>query len=269
MDVINEYCFGDDSGNLRKKEYGKEYFDFIHAGARTRAWMRMFPRPFRFVVTLPASIACYVNPYFTLLEEYKAMLKGKIDAINNEKPSEKGKSEVGQRTIFHEMRDSNLPPEEKSMERFLEEANVFLGAGTETTARTICCTCFYLVDNPACLKKLREELWKVMPTADADVSLSQLEALPYLTAITNEGLRLAHGVSTRMPRVATHEDLVYKEWTIPRGTPVMQSAYLHHTNPTIFPEPLTFKPERWIEEPELSKYQMAFGRGTYVCLGMK
>ncbi len=269
LDVINEYCFGDDSRNLRKEEYGKEFYDFTHEGTQTRVVMRMFPGPFRFLVTLPAWIARYINPYFALLEGYNKILLKKIDAVNTEESSRKGMSEEGRRTVFHELRDSNLPPEEKSMDRLLEEAHVLLGAGTETTARTICVTAFYLVDNPSVLSKLREELWNVMPTPDANVGLTRLESLPYLSAVINEGLRTAHPVSTRMPRVATHEDLVYKQWTIPRGTPVCQSGYLHHTNPSIFPDPLDFRPERWIQDPGLSKYQMAFGRGSRICLGMQ
>ena len=269
LDVINEYCFGDDSGNLRKAEYGKAYYDFVHEGAQTRAPMRHFPGPFRLFVTAPPWIAKYINPYFVLLDEYNTMLTKKIKAVWAEEGSGRGKSEEGRRTVFHEFRDSNEPPEEKSMDRLLEEANVLLGAGTETTARTICVTAFYLVENPSCLKRLREELWTVMPTPDADVNLSKLESLPYLSAVVNEGLRTAHAVSTRMPRVATQEDLVYKQWTIPRGTPICQSGYLHHTNPSIFPEPLTFQPERWIKDPGLSKYQMAFGRGSRICLGMQ
>lgn len=53
-------------------------------------------------------------------------------------------------------------------------------------------------------------------------------------------------------------------------TPVMQSHYLHHTNPKIFPDPYEFKPQRWLDDPDLkSKYFMGFGRGTRICLGIK
>lgn len=53
-------------------------------------------------------------------------------------------------------------------------------------------------------------------------------------------------------------------------TPVMQSHYLHHTNPNIFPDPYEFNPQRWLDDPDLkSKYFMGFGRGTRICLGIK
>lgn len=49
----------------------------------------------------------------------------------------------------------------------------------------------------------------------------------------------------------------------------MQSLYLLHMDPKIFPEPFSFRPERWIENPRLTKYQFAFSKGTMGCLGMK
>lgn len=38
-------------------------------------------------------------------------------------------------------------------------------------------------------------------------------------------------------------------------------------NPTVFPDPHAFRPERWLEDPGLEKYQVAFSRGTRSCLG--
>jgi cytochrome P450 len=80
---------------------------------------------------------------------------------------------------------------------------------------------------------------------------------------------VAHGVSSRQPRIATHEDLMYKQYTIPHGTPIMQSAYLLHTDPAVFPEPFAFQPQRWLDNPELKRNLFAFSRGGRSCLGMK
>lgn len=49
----------------------------------------------------------------------------------------------------------------------------------------------------------------------------------------------------------------------------MQSHYLHHTNPQVFPAPHVFNPQRWLDNPQLkNKYFMGFGKGTRICLGM-
>lgn len=39
-------------------------------------------------------------------------------------------------------------------------------------------------------------------------------------------------------------------------------------DPTLFPDPTAFKPERWIEDPSLERYQFAFSSGTRGCIGI-
>ena len=52
-------------------------------------------------------------------------------------------------------------------------------------------------------------------------------------------------------------------------TPVGMSAPLIHLNPRIFPEPLDFRPERFLENPQLKHYLMTFSQGARQCLGMQ
>ena len=51
------------------------------------------------------------------------------------------------------------------------------------------------------------------------------------------------------------------------------SSYFVHMDPCVFPDPESFKPERWIEAAEkgqhLNKFIVAFSRGSRNCLGMK
>jgi cytochrome P450 len=42
-----------------------------------------------------------------------------------------------------------------------------------------------------------------------------------------------------------------------------------HDNPTIFPDPFHFRPERWLENPELDQWLASFSRGPRMCLGIK
>jgi len=41
-----------------------------------------------------------------------------------------------------------------------------------------------------------------------------------------------------------------------------------HQDPDIFPSPLEFDPERWIENPGLKRYLVSFSKGSRQCLGM-
>ena len=102
---------------------------------------------------------------------------------------------------------------------------------------------------------------------------AELEQLPYLTAVIQEGLRLHPNPVGRLQRVSPDTALVYsdgmmkKEWVIPAGTPVSMDARTTHMDSTVFPEPLRFLPERWIDNPNLDKYLLTFSKGTRICAG--
>ena len=46
------------------------------------------------------------------------------------------------------------------------------------------------------------------------------------------------------------------------------STFVHH-NATLFPDPHTFDPERWIGRPELENWLVPFSKGPRMCLGVK
>jgi len=126
-------------------------------------------------------------------------------------------------TIFHGLLStSNLPESEKATPRLVDEARILLAAGTDTTANTLAAITYHLLANPDFLSKLKEELAIAMPDSTMP-KLSQIEGLPYLTAVIQEGLRLHPSVSFRQDRVAPDEDLFYedvkrgKQYIIPRG----------------------------------------------------
>ncbi|KAF2111418.1 cytochrome P450 [Lophiotrema nucula] len=270
MDVISAYCFGESMNALSKSEYGKQWLDILHQGVQIRPIARQFPTIMNFLLDLPPKTVAKMNPAVAMMNSFNESLINKISKIKeNLDAGVEEKSEYGHRTIFHEMFESTvLREEEKLPFRMMGDASVFLGAGTETTARTLSVTIYYLLTQKRCGDKLRAELRTVLPSKDTKVTLPQLEALPYLTATINEGLRVAHGVTSRHFRIATEEDLQYQQYTIPRGTPVAESLYLLNTDEKTWPEPFKFRPERFIETPEVRKRLVSFGGGSRNCLGM-
>jgi cytochrome P450 len=175
-------------------------------------------------------------------------------------------------TIFHELLNSDMSPEEKSFIRIVEEGQTVVGAGTITTAHMLKLTSYHLIANPEILQKLQAELASAASDHGTPIPLKQLEQLPYLKAVVNEGFRLAYGVSSRLQRVSPDAPLTFRQWTIPAGTPVGMTSVLIHDNPDIFPSPHDFNPERWLlplaERTQLEKYLVPFSRGTRACLGM-
>lgn len=174
-------------------------------------------------------------------------------------------------TVFHELLESNLPPAEKTITRLQYEGFQFLGAGSETSATVLAMTIFYVLTDASIEGKLRTELEEAMPNSEILARLQVLEKLPYLNGLVKEGLRLSHGAIGRMQRTA-ESDLVFREWIIPAGTPCATSALVVHSDPSIWPEPEKFCPERWVEPAErdrLGKYIVAFTKGSRSCLGIQ
>jgi cytochrome P450 len=172
-------------------------------------------------------------------------------------------------TIFQELLNSDLPEEEKSNARLGDEAQLIIAAGLITTSWTLSVASFHIINNPNIYRKLREELRAAGVSSTSTLDWHKLEQLPYLNGCVHEGVRLAHGISTRSPRLAPDIELKYGEWVIPKNTPVSMTAVDILMNEKIFPDPKTFLPERWIGRPELDRYFVPFGKGSRACAGIK
>jgi cytochrome P450 len=107
-------------------------------------------------------------------QETRNVLEGKYKA-------DKAYESLGlEKTIFHEILESDLPQGEKSFERLWQEAQVTIGAGADTTGNAFTVTHFHLLDNPDILKKLQAELKEALPAKFDPVDLKVVEQLPYL-----------------------------------------------------------------------------------------
>ena len=96
--------------------------------------------------------------------------------------------DIKHRTIFHDLLDSTiLPPEDKTVGRLWQEAQLLLAAGTVTTATSISSAFVYLLLDEDRLKILLEELETAMPEITKPKRQAELEQLPYLVSITSGG----------------------------------------------------------------------------------
>jgi len=124
-------------------------------------------------------------------------------------------------------------------------------AGHETTATALAWAFDLLFRHPAAMARVR-----------AEVAEGGHE---YLDAVIEETLRLRPvvpfvGRELRQPsELAGHE--------LPVGTAVMPAIYLAHTSPDVFPDPLAFRPERFLEESPETYSWIPFGGGTRRCIG--
>lgn len=181
MDIISEYCFGEGMNSLERPQYGKQLLDILHKGIQMRPFARQFPTLFNWMFDLPPDYVRYLAPDILPLNEFNAGLLKRISSIMEFK--DEVRKDSGHQSIFHVIRDDpsiKLPPEEKQPFRLMSEGSVLMGAGTETTSRTLAVTTYYLLKEKDIGMILLDELKEILPTKDTRVSLAQLEALPYL-----------------------------------------------------------------------------------------
>lgn len=289
LDVVSDYAFGEPYGALDRDDYARDFVRILREGMQMRVLGRQYPWLMNTILDLPSWISTRLSKNMADISVWFEDMTRMIDAVKAERTDVTTANSKGsfKRTVFHDYLDKALPEEEKTTAALLGTGANLIGAGTETTARNLAVIIYYLLRDKDMLERLRRELRIAIPIRSSRASLADLEKLPYLvsssnggslsailicfsqSAVINEGLRCAHGVSARQPRIATEEDLQYKQYKIPRGTPVMESLYLLNTDPAVFPDPLKFRPERWLDNPKLIRYQFAFSKGSMSCLGMK
>ncbi|KAK4157148.1 eukaryotic translation initiation factor 5 [Chaetomidium leptoderma] len=142
-----------------------------------------------------------------------------------------------------------------------------MAAGIDTTGDALCFLMWEL-SQPASIryqKKLQDELL-ANPGASFD-------RLPYLDAIVMEGLRCFPAIPMSLPRYVPPGGRTIDDFFVPGGTTVSCQAYsVQKMDQTVFPDPNTFKPERWLDQPnkgdaERKRLFFAFANGGRGCVG--
>ncbi|KAK3349178.1 putative cytochrome P450 [Lasiosphaeria hispida] len=174
-------------------------------------------------------------------------------------------------TLAQHILASDLPESEKTTQRLAGEFIAILAGGTMTTARALATITYFVLADRRIEIQLREALAETMAGyPDKVPRWAELEKIPYLAACVKEGLRISHGSMRRVPRSSPDLELQYKQWKIPKGTPVGMSAFMMHTDPEVYPRPFEFIPERWLGDysPLMNRNYIPFSKGSRNCLGM-
>ncbi|KAL2828557.1 cytochrome P450 [Aspergillus pseudoustus] len=280
LDVITDYCFDQSFGCLQKPDLAPEwrriFWDMLGSIPFLRNWTFFANMLF----WVPQTVARFTNPSMEQFFVMEAANDAKVSQVTKEWEADQAAKAEGRdpekrrkRTIFYDILDSpTLLPRDKTPKRMTEEAFGMVVAGGYTTGKAMSNLMYHLHANPEWLGKVRGELESVMKFPDDAVTLSELQALPVLTACVKENLRISKIIADNIMLVEPVDALVYKEWVIPPGTPIAMNLYHMHMDEKIYPDPTTFRPERWIEAAEkgqdLDKYFAPFSKGTRGCLGV-
>ncbi|MFY0582666.1 cytochrome P450 [Cystobacter fuscus] len=142
-----------------------------------------------------------------------------------------------------------------------DELRTLLIAGHETTAIGMAWALYHLHRAPETMRRLLEELAPLGPEPEPEA----LVKLPYLTALCDEALRLHPVVPLVSRRTVAPFTLRGRE--LPPGTGVMAAICVAHVDPVLYPEPESFRPERFLERKYSPFEYLPFGGGARRCIG--
>jgi len=150
----------------------------------------------------------------------------------------------------------------------LGNLHLFFIAGTDTTTIAIRCLLLRMLMHPDVQRKVQHEIDDVIGR-DRLPSMEDRSLMPYTDATILESFRTGTIVPINAPHSCL-EDATFGGYTIPKGTPVFANIWAIHNDESLFPDPHSFRPERFINaEGKFVKHEavIPFAIGKRNCAG--
>ncbi|KAF1837812.1 cytochrome P450 [Decorospora gaudefroyi] len=183
--------------------------------------------------------------------------------------------------VRHQMRDNKAKTSfvsqsidsvniDEQMERIYKwSAGAMYGGGADTTVSSLMTFFLAMALFPDVQRKAQEEIDRVVGNKRLPVTADK-EQLPYIDAIVKETHRWHPVAPMAIPHCCTKDDVV-RGYRIPKGAMVLPNTWWSTHDPAIYPDPMTFRPERYLStsthtaEPDPRTW--TFGYGRRVCPG--
>lgn len=157
--------------------------------------------------------------------------------------------------------------EQLDIDDMIDEFITFFGAGQETTANTLSFCFIEIAKNPSIAEKLRDEIDSVLGDRN-EITNEDLNNLNYVSCVIKETLRLWPPAQGTI-RVVDSNDFKINGIHIPKNTFIHLNPYLCGKQAESFPDPLEFKPERFMTKNDsITAYNyFPFSLGPRNCIG--
>lgn len=298
MDFVSAYVFGlkNSSGFLLQPEMGRKFFRDYKARQAYQFWPQDVPNFTKFMRAIGLLWLVLPKWVYQANNDIEAWILSMVDKAEDtvreaEKEGEKGKVEDWP-NVYSQLRGALLKDKatkgddrkqsEQVEEQRLETASEMLDhtlAGFDTSSITLTFLAWELSlpSNLHWQAKLRAELSNVPDISSAKA----LDALPILQAIIMETLRLHAAIPGNQPRITPPNATIGPYTNIPANVRVQAQAWSLHREPSVFADPLTFAPGRWLDRAvhlelgsssadelkEMNRWFWAFGSGGRMCVG--
>ncbi|KAL4911374.1 hypothetical protein BDW74DRAFT_172836 [Aspergillus multicolor] len=162
--------------------------------------------------------------------------------------------------------EMNLDPAE-----VIVECAVMMNAGSETNTAVLVSAIYHIYKHPLVLRRVREELDAVVPVdAVQDIpSYKTISNMPYLRACIDEAMRIQPASTQGFPRVVPKGGRMIAGRFVEEGVTVSVPTYTLLQDPTAFPDPFDYNPDRWLtgDKSALHAAFYPFNHGPRACIG--
>ncbi|GAP91231.1 putative cytochrome p450 monooxygenase [Rosellinia necatrix] len=217
FDIMAEFAFGESLGLLENGAYSD--------------WVATV---FNTLIVLPAIQMIEFYPFsrnlFRLLEP-KSVAKMRLDHFNHTvtRVDKRLKNKSHKPDLWNLVEESGV----LTTGEIYTNAELFMTAGTETTASLLTGTLYYLFKNPNKMKTLTDEI-RGRFTSNKDITFEALCQLDYLNACLREGLRVYPSIPSAIPReIPEGGNIIMGKW-LPAGTRVSVHQTATYRSPTNF-----------------------------------
>lgn len=156
------------------------------------------------------------------------------------------------------------------IEEIRQTCNVFVVAGSETTATLLSGVTYLLLKNPLSYQKLVDEIRQTFGKEE-HITITSVNSLKYESAVLEEALRMFPPVAGSQSRLVPQEGHVIAGRFVPGKTLVAVNHWSAYHSSSNFKDPYKFIPERWLGEPEYRndkrKVLQPFSVGPRNCIG--
>ncbi|KAI8334327.1 cytochrome P450 [Chlamydoabsidia padenii] len=152
-----------------------------------------------------------------------------------------------------------------------------IGAGSDTIQVTLSWMFVILSHHPQVQKRLQAEIDGFVQAHGRLPTFEERDQLPLLISVQKECSRYRVAGAFGIPHKAK-EDIVVRDYLIPKGTVLLPNMIGMHMNPDIYPDPETFNPDRFLDNTRTmsssangninQRDMYIFGWGRRICPGI-
>ncbi|KAL8690399.1 MAG: hypothetical protein Q9218_004141 [Villophora microphyllina] len=157
FDVACNFCLPQSRSKLQEKDFAPEFNQMMIVGRHVSVWQRHLGFLIPLILQLPQRLMRYLGQekYLSLIDVHED-----IKAQAREVLELNGTSWAPQRhsTLLHSMVNSDLPANQKSVDRMTHEGMTVIGAGVEALANPMAITIFELLKDLEMMKTPKQEL---------------------------------------------------------------------------------------------------------------